>query len=67
MSYQWRKLKRVERGMISRVYDAWSRGESDAYEGRPKRNIYPPGRRHDEYERGYNLADPMGDHHGRNQ
>ncbi len=36
------------------MYRAHGIGERDAYTQRPKRNPYPPGRRHDEYERSYN-------------
>lgn len=64
-----RKEKRYVRKMWGRdqvVYEAYTLGEYHADAGKPKRNPYPPGRRHDEYERGYNLSDPMGDHHRRN-
>lgn len=36
------------------MYLAYGLGEADAYRQRPNRNPYPPGRRHDEYERSYN-------------
>ena len=63
-----RKEKRAFRrmGQEDHVYFAWIAGQYHGDTGQPKRNPYPPGRRHDEYERGYNEADPMGDHHGRN-
>jgi hypothetical protein len=64
-----RKLKRYENKMFGsdrEVYRAWNLGQYDAERGNPKRNPFPNGRRHREYERGYDLADPMGDHHGRN-
>lgn len=74
---QWhdrRKEKRHHRklGMLDPLYEAWTAGQALAYYGarmpaRLQRNPYPPGRRHDEFERGYALADPMGDHHGRNE
>jgi len=59
----WRKEKRyfnqlpgVEGG---RVYDAWLYGSDRAYNGKPYRNPYPPGYRHDEFKRGYNVTTPM--------
>lgn len=39
------------------MYEALMLGDEHAYNGKPKRNPYPPGRRHDEYERGYLTAD----------
>lgn len=60
-----RKEKRFFRknGMDHPVYLAWLEGQDAGDDHRkPKRNPYPPGRRHDEWERGYNAADPMGDH-----
>ena len=60
-----RKLKRFERRHFSPVYDAWTLGEFHADRGKMTRN-FPPGRRRDEYERAFRLADPLGDHHGRN-
>lgn len=65
-----RKLRRYERKMLGSDYPivlAHYLGEGHHDAGMPKRNPYPSGRRHDEYERGYDLADPMGDHHGRNK
>lgn len=54
-----RKLKRFFRrnGLFDPVYEALMLGDEHAYNGKPKRNPYPPGRRHDEYERGYLTAD----------
>ena len=61
-----RREKRIWRGYVPETYRAFTWGEGDAYIGRPKRNPFPPGRRHDEYDRGFDLADPLGDWHGRN-
>lgn len=68
----WRKLKKFEGKMYPPPIQAYYEGEYAG--GRPmhlpkrlRTNPYPPGRRHDEWERGYKLADPMGDHHGRNE
>lgn len=64
-----RKYKRFERksGMSDPKYLARIRGEDDAERGKNKKNHYPPGKRHDEYEHGYNTADPLGRYHGRNE
>jgi len=48
------------------LYQAYILGQEAAYADKPKRNPYPAGRRHDEYELGYNQADPMGNFHGTN-
>ena len=58
-------------GMSDPVYEAYNLGSDAAYNPRLKGhgyrcNPYPPGRRHDEWERGYKTADPLGDWHGRN-
>lgn len=47
-----RKIKKHER-FCSGPYIAWITGVNDKEDGRPKRNRYPAGYRHDEYERGY--------------
>lgn len=64
-----RKIKRIERKVFGNdaVYGAWLEGQEAGDTGKPYRNPYPPGRRHNEYKRGYDLADPMGNHHGRNE
>lgn len=49
-----RRLKKLCRG--SHVELAFDLGHCDGYRGRSKRNPYPPGRRHNEYERGYELS-----------
>lgn len=46
-------------GEIDRIYSQ--------RRGKVKKNPYPPGKRHDEWQRGYDLADPLGDWHGRNK
>lgn len=38
------------------VYYAWNAGQWHATHGRPYRNPFPPGRRHDEYKRGYEIV-----------
>jgi hypothetical protein len=47
------------------MYEAWCLG---GYHGElgTHHNPYPAGRRHDEYDRGFDLADPMGAHYGAN-
>jgi hypothetical protein len=67
-SWDWRKRKRVERGGDDEVYWAYEQGQWDACTGRTSRahTMYAPGRRRQEYLRGYGLADPLGDWHGRN-
>lgn len=59
-------------GMICPMRDAYDSGQNAAMYPRsmPPRlrvNPYPPGRRRDEWERGYNCADPLGDWHGDNR
>lgn len=62
-----RAIKKHERKHIGGpLYDAYIMGQEAAYVNKPKRNPYPAGRRHDEYEMGYNQADPMGNFHGTN-
>jgi hypothetical protein len=68
-----RRYKRFERkaGASDPLYLAWLEGQAAAYYGkhmppRLQRNPYPLGRRHDTWQQGYDLADPLGDHHGRN-
>ena len=53
-----RKMKRGFRlmGMDHPVEMAYNEGTADGFEGRPKRNPYPKGRRRDEYERGYDVG-----------
>lgn len=64
-----RSLKRFERrhGMGHPVEMAYRAGEWNASSKHPKANPFPPGRRHDAWEQGFNMADPMGDWHGRNE
>lgn len=59
-------------GMSDPLYLAHTEGEAAAMYGRrmPKRlqtNPYRPGARRDEWQRSYDLADPLGDFHGRNR
>ena len=72
--YDRRRLKRLENkaGMNDPVMLAWYEGQTFAHYGRHmpprlQRNPYPLGRRHDEWQRGYDIADPLGSHHGRNE
>ena len=70
MSQNSRKFRRWERKMLGSDYPvviAHYLGEGHRDMGISKCNPYPLGRRHDEYERGYDLADPLGDYHGRNK
>lgn len=62
----YRKEKRYWRQNEASV--AYDRGQDSMMWGGPhrQRNPYPPGRRHDEFERGKRTADPMGEYHGRN-
>lgn len=62
-----RKVKKFERGLYNELEVAFGRGQSQPLYRKPRPNPYPPGKRHDEYERGLRLADPMGDWHGRNE
>lgn len=61
-----RKFKRFCRrtGMSDPVYIAYCEGETA---GLRDVNPYPPGRRHDEWNRGQNNIDPMGDMMGENR
>lgn len=62
-----RKIKRMERRMLGdEVYYAYLAGTDLGERGKPYRNPYPAGRRHAEFKRGYDQADPMGAWHGRN-
>ena len=69
-----RKVKRAFR-IIDRLagygakYDAHAEGEAAAVDGKPNRNHYHPGVRHEAYNDGYEMGlahDPMGAHHGYN-
>lgn len=62
-----RKEKRFFRknGQDDPVYYAWIAGQFAAEIGKPKRNPYPPGRRHDEFERGYREESEDNPHVGR--
>jgi hypothetical protein len=53
-----RKEKRFFRknGMDHPVYVAWLEGGAAADDRKSKCNPYPAGRRHDEWERGYQVA-----------
>lgn len=63
-----RKERRIFRHMgYTAVDDAYYEGEYAARERPDARNPYPPGRRHDAWNYGYRIADPLGDHHGRNE
>lgn len=69
-----RREKRFFRknGMSDPLYIAHTEGEAFAYYGeklppRLCRNPYPPGRRHDTWQRAYDTADPLGEFHGRNE
>jgi len=53
-------------GMTHPVEMAWRLGCWNGESGKPYRNPYPKGKRHNEFDRGYHLADPLGDHHGHN-
>jgi hypothetical protein len=64
-TYDPRRLRREAR--VDAVYVAYLEGQNALYHKRKPRNPYPPGKRHDEWKRGLNLADPMGDHMGRNE
>ena len=59
--YPWRKEKRFfnsrggnEPNKGDAVYEAYNLGQYQAlYREAPRKNPYPPGRRHDEWQRGY--------------
>ena len=52
-----KKIKRIERKVfgIDARYKAFSMGEFQALSGQPKHNPFPPGKRHDSFEHGFNL------------
>lgn len=52
-----RVAKRVERKVMGfdAVHDAYRAGEFQAMSGRPYRNPFPAGRRHDAFKRGFEL------------
>jgi hypothetical protein len=65
-----RKEKRMfarQYGSSLAVYDAHTLGEYEAMKRKPRGNPFPPGRRHDAFAAAFAQADPMGDHHGRNE
>jgi hypothetical protein len=62
----WRKFKAYEKLHMSAVEKAYHEGGNAVYSRKPRINPYPAGRRHDEWNRGYNLSDPLGDYYGRN-
>lgn len=62
-----RKTKKYFNDNFPNLYQAYLLGDGDGYYKQINRNPYPAGKRHDEYERGFQNADPMGDWHGRNE
>lgn len=64
---RWRKDKRFGSPFDEPVYNAMIWGEDQGERGRSYRNPYPPGKRHDAFKSGYDHADPLGRHHGRNE
>lgn len=63
----WRKDKRYEQKMLGgALVDAYYLGEEHGRRGMSNKNPYPAGRRHDAYDDGWNLSDPMGEYMGRN-
>ena len=60
----WRAEKKYVNKAYDQLHRAFDIGGIHAYTG--YNNPYPAGRRHDEYDRGYNMADPMGSYHGQN-
>lgn len=63
-----RRVARLFRRMgLTAVQEAYYEGQDAAHSGFFRYNPYPPGKRHDAWREGYCLADPMGDHHGRNE
>jgi hypothetical protein len=66
-----KRLKRHFRamGLEDRVYQAYNEGLDQGDRRNPRPNRYPPGRRHDAYERGLAGAidAAMLRHHGRNR
>lgn len=73
MYKDWRKEKRFWRkNGRTATYEAYELGQTAAVYGSmmPKRlrtNPYPLGIRHDNWQLGYDQADPMGEHMGRNE
>jgi hypothetical protein len=59
----WRRIKRREREVSDPVYEAYVQGQANSYMRHPIANPYPPGRRHDEFERG--AAEDFGRQHSR--
>ena len=62
--YPWRREKRFHRrgmgdGGVA-LYDAWNFGCWAGQFRRSKCNPYPPGRRHDEWQRGYDVTEKGG-------
>ena len=65
-----RKEKRYfarQHGASLAVYEAYACGEAEAMRRNPRPNPYPAGKRHDEWQRGFGEADPLGAFHGRNE
>ena len=63
-----RKEKRYLRKCgFNAMYDAYIQGEFEASRRRPRANPYPAGKRHDAWQHGFSLADPLGDWHGENR
>jgi hypothetical protein len=62
-----RKFKRFMRESYHPIQEAWDLGSEAAWDDprKPRRNPYPAGKRHDEYERGKATQDLMGEYHGR--
>lgn len=56
-------------GMSDLIYLAHCMGEAAAMRSIPRHQInpFPPGERHDAFDRGFLQADPMGEWMGRNQ
>ncbi|QIG71270.1 hypothetical protein EVB32_163 [Rhizobium phage RHph_TM39] len=51
-----RKVKRYEASHLDPVHWAYVEGSDAGYFNYGNRNPYPPGRRHDEYNRGYEIS-----------
>lgn len=65
-----RQEKRAERRAFGRglpVQIAYYSGEAQAFRRHPCSNPYPSGKRHDAFEQGLAMADPIGKWHGRNR
>lgn len=73
MFKDWRREKRfLRKNGHTETYEAYQLGHNAAMYGNamPKRlrtNPYPPGVRHDNWQRGYDQSDPMGERMGRNK